>query len=73
MSRLLSNFSCLETAAAKSFPINLALGLRSVENDVSYEIEEDPTGGRIEWEQGNLNGAVLWDCYGKYWGIRYFP
>ncbi|KAJ0975398.1 hypothetical protein J5N97_017363 [Dioscorea zingiberensis] len=25
--------------------------------DVSDEIEEDPTGGRIKWEQGKLNGA----------------
>ncbi|CAN6565670.1 unnamed protein product [Malus baccata var. baccata] len=25
--------------------------------DVSDEIEEDPTGGRIKWEQGRLNGA----------------
>ncbi|CAI9114816.1 OLC1v1015622C1 [Oldenlandia corymbosa var. corymbosa] len=25
--------------------------------DVSQEIEEDPTGGRIKWEQGKLNGA----------------
>lgn len=25
--------------------------------DVSDEIEEDPTGGKIKWEQGRLNGA----------------
>nr|CAD1827421.1 unnamed protein product [Ananas comosus var. bracteatus] len=25
--------------------------------DVSDEIEEDPTGGKIKWEQGKLNGA----------------
>lgn len=25
--------------------------------DVSEEIEDDPTGGRIRWEQGKLNGA----------------
>ncbi|XP_006293329.2 spliceosome-associated protein 130 A [Capsella rubella] len=25
--------------------------------DVSEEIEEDPTGGKIKWEQGKLNGA----------------
>ncbi|MCO5600362.1 hypothetical protein L7F22_054473 [Adiantum nelumboides] len=26
-------------------------------HDVSEEIEEDPTGGKIKWEQGKLNGA----------------
>nr|ACF83686.1 unknown [Zea mays] len=25
--------------------------------DISDEIEEDPTGGKIKWEQGKLNGA----------------
>lgn len=25
--------------------------------DVSEEIEDDPTGGKIKWEQGRLNGA----------------
>ncbi|KAM0044691.1 putative cleavage/polyadenylation specificity factor, A subunit [Helianthus debilis subsp. tardiflorus] len=25
--------------------------------DVSDEIEDDPTGGKIKWEQGKLNGA----------------
>jgi splicing factor 3B subunit 3 len=25
--------------------------------DISDEIEEDPTGGKIQWEQGKLNGA----------------
>jgi len=24
---------------------------------ISNEIEEDPTGGKIKWEQGKLNGA----------------
>ncbi|KAL5056891.1 hypothetical protein RYX36_028495, partial [Vicia faba] len=40
--------------------------------DVSDEVEEDPIGGRIKWEQRKLNGDVIWDCYGKYWGITYF-
>ncbi|KAI8539899.1 hypothetical protein RHMOL_Rhmol09G0218500 [Rhododendron molle] len=28
-----------------------------IQEDVSDEIEEDPTGGKIKWEQGKLNGA----------------
>ena len=26
--------------------------------DVSDEVEEDPTGGKIKWEQRKLNGAL---------------
>ncbi|KAG2555075.1 hypothetical protein PVAP13_9KG549900 [Panicum virgatum] len=28
-----------------------------MQEDISDEIEEDPTGGKIKWEQGKLNGA----------------
>jgi splicing factor 3B subunit 3 len=41
--------------------------------DTSDEIEEDPTGGRIKWEQGKLNGAPnkVMDMY-KYFSPLLF-